>query len=201
MGLLTGAVILALVLSPAAFAAISASATITNEQQIGPNNWEYTLSLTNTGGASDPSISTFWFGWAVYIGSYVYDLLPSAPTNITSPSGWTGLPQHDGLNPSANSVEWYTGTPLAPGQTASGFKFDSADNPTVINAATSPAFSLYPTRESWAYQNVYAGIANSGANVEFTPSIAPAPEPGLAILLPGLLLIRTRRRTGHASIA
>ena len=104
---------------------------------------------------------------------------------------WTGAAAQDGLIGGVYSVEWYNNTGLAPGQTASAFTFDSVDAPTTINGTSS--FLGYPVRESWVYPNVYTGVFNSGAGQEFTTAIAPAPEPCIALLLPGLLLMRRRR--------
>src|SRR5438552_1103091 len=167
-------------------AAISATATITGEQQLPSGKYEYTVSLTNNGSTS---VSTFWFGWIAYLNSIPYDLMPSQPSSVVSPAGWFGSAQHDGIG--QYGIEWYTNTALAPGQTANGFVFDTADSPAVINGTS--FFAGYPVRESWVYQNVYAGTSNSGAGAELTPTIAPAPEPGIALVFPILLLLTGRR--------
>jgi hypothetical protein len=188
MGYALVVLLMAVMVCPCAFAAISGAATITGEQQIGPGQYEYTVSLTNNG---DTDIRTLWFGWIVYFGNYVYDLMPHQATNVTGPTGWVGTTAQDGLIGGVYSVQWYSNTPLSPGQTLSGFKFDSTDAPGVINGTSS--FAGYPVREGWVYQNVYSGIFNSGAGNEVATTIAPAPEPTAVLLLPSLLLLRRYR--------
>ena len=169
-----------------AFAAIGASATITGETQLPSGQYKYDVTLNNTG---DVPIRTFWFGWIVYAGSFVYDLMPSQASSVSSPAGWVGASVYDGIGPYA--VEWYSSTPLQPSQSLSGFSFNTPDAPSVINGTS--FFAGYPVRESWVYQNVYSGPGASGANVEFTPTIAPVPEPTLCLTLLPLLAGRCRR--------
>jgi hypothetical protein len=168
----------------AAMAATSASGTVSS-QQLGPNSYEYSLNLQNNG---TTPIKTFWFGWIVYLGAYPYDLLPSAPTSVVSPSGWNGgaLLNDGGFSPGKYGIEWTSATGLAPGASLSGFKFDSPDNPTTIGTQT--GFAGYPIRESWVYQ----GTSQSDAGFEFTPAVA-VPEPAVALLVPLGLLLRHRR--------
>lgn len=165
----------------AATAATSASGSLSS-QQLGPNSYEYSLTLQNTG---TTPIKTFWFGWIVYQPfGYIYDLLPSAPTTVISPSGWNGAGLNDsGFSPGKYGIEWTSATGLAAGASLSGFKFDSPDNPTTIGTQT--GFAGYPIRESWVYQ----GASQSDAGFEFTPSVT-VPEPGVALLLPIGLLVR-----------
>jgi hypothetical protein len=172
-----------------AASAQTASATITS-QQLGANNFKYTLSLTNT--STDTNISTFWFGWVDYVG-FIYDLMPNPADTVVSPSNWFGGPIADSIY-GGNSVEWYTGTPLTPGSTVSGFSFDSPDSLPTFQG-TSPVFGLYPTLES----EVYVGEAQSISTQTdpgfiFGPSVL-TPEPCTALLAaPALLLMRRRRR-------
>jgi hypothetical protein len=188
---LSAAVLLVMFACSSARATISASATIASETPLPSGGYEYSVSLTNSA-SSTSSASTFWFGWVAYLGFYPYDFLPSKPT-VTSPAGWTGSAQEDGFGVpnGAWGIEWSTTTPLQPGHTATGFVFDTADAPAVINGTS--GFAGYPTRESWVYQNTYIGTTNSGDNAEFTPSIAPAPEPTMIVVLPSLLLLGRRR--------
>lgn len=168
----------------AAMAATSASGSLSS-QQLGPNSYEYSLTLQNTG---TTPIKTFWFGWIVYLGAYPYDLLPSAPTTVVSPSGWNGaaLLNDGGFSPGKYGIEWTSATGLAAGAALSGFKFDSPDDPTTVGTQT--GFAGYPIRESWVYQ----GPSQSDAGFEFTPGVV-VPEPGVALLVPVGLLVRRRR--------
>jgi|SRR5581483_6051467 len=186
------AIVLCLLASQPVFAAIGAKATITSEQPIAGGKYEYTMSLQNTG---DVPISTFWFGWVIYdyppYYTYVYDLLPHPASNVQSPGGWFGSGAQDGIIGGYYSVEWYTGSPLQPGNSVSGFKFDTLDTPDIIKG---PSYYGPPVLESMVYQNVYSTTSTSGASIEFTPDVAPAPEPALVgLLLPGMLLIRRKR--------
>jgi hypothetical protein len=148
------------------YGALSASSTIT-PQQLGPNSYEYSLSLTNTG---TTPIGTLWFGWIP-----AYDLLPSAPTRFVAPAGWTGTNAPDFFG--VASAQWVnTASPLQPGQTLTGFKFDSPDSPATIDG-TSAYFGL-PVKESY----VYIGAPQTDSGFAFTPTTV-VPEPASAALL------------------
>lgn len=160
------------------YGAISASATISS-QQISPSLYEYSLTLTNTGSTN---IGTLWYAWFP-----AYDLLPHAPTSISSPAGWTGVNAPDDFG--VASVQWVnTLTPLQPGDSLSGFKFDSQDSPAVL-AGTS--FFGQPIQTSY----VYIGAPETDPGAVLIPT-AVTPEPTLLPLLlaPFALLQRTRRR-------
>jgi hypothetical protein len=167
-------------------AATSASATISS-QQLAPNSWQYSLSLTNTG---DTTINTFWNAWIVYADTYIYDFLQTQPTSVSSPSGWGGGAVSDSFySPGYYSIEWQSPTGLAPGQTLSGFTFTTPDDPSEIYGDS--FFSGYPVRESW----VYHGASQSEPGFELTPTIVPVPEPTTAaLLLPAAVLLVHRRR-------
>ena len=174
---LSGTLALAFVGSPA-HAALSASSTI-SQRQVGAGSYEYTLTLTDTG---TTPIGTFWFGWIPG-----YDLLPHAPTSIVSPAGWTGTNAADYFG--VASARWVnTVTPLQPGQSLSGFKFDSPDS-NVITGTSS--FFGEPIAQSY----VYIGAPESDAGFALTPAVV-TPEPtALALLaLPVTLLLRRRRQ-------
>jgi hypothetical protein len=161
---------------------LSASETII-ASQVGPNSYEYNITLHNTG---DTAISSLWFGWVPF-----YDLLPSAPTAISSPSGWTGVNAPDVLG--VASAQWTTTTsPLAAGQFLGGFKFDTPDSPAIIGGTS--FFAGFPVTESY----VYAGppVENGTGGVGFSAPVQ-TPEPGsLALLLaaPAIMMMRRKRR-------
>jgi hypothetical protein len=160
-----------------AFAAIGASATIAT-QQIG-DSYRYSMTLTNTG---DTPIGTFWFGWIP-----AYDLLPSHPTSIGSPAGWSGIDAPDSFG--IASAQWVnTLTPLQPGNSLSGFVLDTPDAPTVMSGTSLLGL---PTTESY----VYIGDPETDPGFAFVPT-AVTPEPtSLAVLLaiPAVAGLRRRR--------
>jgi hypothetical protein len=159
---------------------INASAVLT-PQQLGPNSYQYSLTLHNTG---DTNIGTFWFAWIPN-----YDFLPSLPTvsSASQPAGWTGAVVQDGFL-GGYSIEWTATTPLPKNQTLSGFTFTSPDSPTVINGIGN--FAGFPVETSY----VYIGASQTDPGHQFTTTTA-TPEPTLALLLPGLLLLRRKRLT------
>jgi hypothetical protein len=175
--------LLAIALSAAcpflAQAAINATATLST-QQLGPNSYEYSITLNNTG---DTNIGTYWFSWIPG-----YDFLTPSPTNVSSPAGWTGGVQQDGFIPGYYALEWNTATPLAPGQSLSGFKFDSSESPAALMATS--YFPPYSVATSY----VYIGPSQGDPGRLFNTAVT-VPEPvGLALLVPALAVLASRRR-------
>jgi hypothetical protein len=163
-------------------AALNGAETIT-AAQVGANSYEYSITLHNTG---DTVISSLWFGWVPF-----YDLLPSAPTSISSPSGWTGINAPDFFG--VASVQWSTASsPIAPGQSLSGFKFDSPDSPAVIGGTS--FFAGFPVTESYVYAGPPVQSGSGGVGIS---AAVQTPEPGaIALLLagPSILCLRRKRR-------
>ena len=150
-------------------AATSATATYT-VQQLDSNTYEYDFTLNNTG---TTPIGTFWFGWLP-----AYDLLPTIPTSVTSPSGWTGNHEEEGFTGSTSSVEWDTTNYLQAGQSLGGFAFDSHDTPATI-AGPSYYFQL-PVATTYVYSGPFeTGTAGSLVSQQ----VAASPEPGTLSLL------------------
>jgi PEP-CTERM motif len=157
---------------------IGATATITSTQ-LGSNSYEYSLTLNNTG---TTPIGTFWYAWIPG-----YNLLPSAPTQISSPSGWsanTNPPEPYGVA----SGQWVnTATPLQPGHSLSGFKFDSTDAPAAIFGNSSYGIPV-------GYSYVYIGAPETDPGALVIPTVV-TPEPGtLGIMLVGVAFAASRRR-------
>ena len=161
----------------AARAASSASATI-QSTQLGPGSSEYSLTLKNTG---TTPIGTFWYAWIPG-----YDLLPSAPTNITSPAGWTGIDAPDYYGTA--SVQWVnTASPLLPGQSLSGFTFDTPDSPSVLGGD-----SIFGLPVNYSYVYIGAPQTDPGALLQPT-TVTPEPAGCALLALAGLSLRRRRR--------
>ncbi len=153
------------------------------------SNFDYTITLTNTSGPGGDRIGTFWYSWVPGEG-----FLPSLPTGIVAPAGWTsqitdGIPPANGYSILfvANS-----GFELAPGNSLS-FEFVSADSPSTLNGL-STIHPGTPVGTSTLYQ--MGPFAGDTATID----VASVPEPSTAVLaiVGGLASIpfwRTRRRT------
>src|SRR5262245_38588813 len=118
----TCAVVFALlVIAPVAPAlgAISATATMTAVPD--GANYDYTITLHNTG---TTNIESFWFAWLPG-----YDFLTSNPTITKTPTNWTTFIESGYYG--GYSIEFYdngTSSPLAAGQSTSLFQFASPDS-------------------------------------------------------------------------
>ncbi len=106
----------------------SASGTISGIS-IGTSSFAYKITLTNTGAVA---LKSFWYAWTT--GG---DNLAATPSGAGNSLGW-------GNSVDGKSIQWVnsTGTPLAPGATAT-FTFVSASSPTTITKS--------PSGESVAY--------------------------------------------------
>ena len=141
-----------------AMGALSASAVLT-PQQLGPNSWRYSLTLSDTG--STP-IGSFWFSWIPG-----ENFMPTAASAISSPATWSGSSMNFGAT-DGNSVLWSTSSPLAAGQSLGGFAFDSTSPPAKL-AANSPFYPTTPVGTSF----VYHGALFSDAGFEFVAKTVP----------------------------
>ena len=123
-----------------AIAALSASAILT-PQQLGPDSWRYSITLYDTGSTS---IGMWWFAWAPS-----ENFMPTAPTNIMPPPGWSSSDTNFGSS-DGHAILWTPTTPLAAGESLSGFQFDSASSPTEL-AGDSPYYPGTPVGTSFAW--------------------------------------------------
>ncbi len=113
-------------------------------------NFAYALTLNNTGAAGNDPIQTFWFAWQPG-----EDLMPTSPTNIVAPTGWTASVAGGGIG-DGYSIEFSTTTgtiaspsaaAVLPGTSLSGFSFDSTTTPAEMNgfAAAEPTTPVETT--------------------------------------------------------
>jgi hypothetical protein len=179
--------LLCIAIAPA-FGELAATATISAVAN-GPN-FDYTISLTNTGSTN---IGTFWFAWTPPGMPFEYDFLPSAPFSISQPTGWLG-PASPGFP--GYSIEYYnsTGSLLAPGQTDT-FRFSSPDSPATLQGST---FG-FPDTTSF----IYAGSPLVGSTAQVNPGFVPEPCSTCALLAIGCagLLALHRRKYWRVAIS
>jgi hypothetical protein len=163
------AIALAAVLGVSAVSSHAQSASATISYVTSGANYDYTITLFNTGTLD---LNSFWYGWTTSGNN-----LPSDPTTPGNSLSW-------GNTLSGNSIKWVnsTGTALAPDESAT-FTFVSTSSPTAITAA--------PSGESVAY---VAGIDFSqGRSGDSTGVFSPTlvvPEPSfLTLFTAGMAVI------------
>lgn len=173
---------------PADAGIIDASAVITAKAD-GPN-FDYTISLTNTSGAGNDNIATFWFAWVPGA-----DFMPSNPLSVTDPSGWKDVITHGGAS-DGYAIQFDALAPandLAPASSLV-FDFKSADTPAQL-MGNSPFYPTFPVLTSF----VYSTGPLRGDGEKILVSFQSVPEPsslmlGMAAALGSLAWWRLRRR-------
>jgi len=168
-------------------AAEIASATISSTQ-LDPTDWQYDLTLTDTG---TTNVGTFWFSWVPG-----EDFMGVAPTGVLSPTSWSDNITNGGAA-DGFAIQWVAtpGDGLTPGNSLVGFQFDSTLSPSEIEG-DSPFHPGMPVLTSFVY--IGAPLADPGFQFAVESVAAPAaPEPVngvLAMLGAGFLLLMRRRR-------
>jgi hypothetical protein len=145
---------------------ISASATLTETGTAG-SEFEYSLTLDNTGTVD---LNGLWYGWTQ--GSFN---LPSAPTSIGAPTGWSG-------SAVGKSIEFKnnTGTTVAP-EGSITFTFESTSS---FSAMTTGVNDGDPTGESVAYNSAGDFGDQSDPGLATAPfQVTGVPEPSTVGLL------------------
>lgn len=150
---------------------ISADAEITAVQS-GPD-FDDTITLTNTSGAGNDSIATFWFAWVPG-----KDFLPTDPISVSLPAGWRDAITHggstDGYAIQFDAIS--TADNLAPGGSLT-FGFATADSPAAL-MGNSPFYPSFPVLTSF----VYSTGPLRGDGSEFLVTFASVPEPSSLVL-------------------
>ena len=176
-------------------AGILASATYT-DTLISPGTYQYDLTLTNTG---TTTIGTFWFGWVPGAG-----FLSATPTSIVNPAGWSDVVTNSNM-----AIQWTTTTSLLmPGDSVSGFEFDSTETPTqFLGTVPSGLGAGDPVTTGFVY--IDAPLADPGFQLVATPAAIGTPEPStfalafmaIAAGVAALQLRRARRRAHPSPLA
>jgi hypothetical protein len=158
---------------------LDATATYT-DMMVSPGVFQYDLTLTNTG---TTTIGTFWFSWIPGAG-----FMGVTPTNVMSPAGWT-----DTVTNSGASIRWTNPSPLAMGDSVTGFMFDSTMTPAeFLGTFSGPGLGMGdPITTSFLFIGVPFG--DPGAQITATPAaVVGTPEPStlsLAAIAMGLLAL------------
>ena len=122
--------------------------------------FRYTITLSSH---ERDAIHTFWYSWTPG-----KNFLPTSPTNLQPPAGWTAKVTHDSTT-DGYGIQWVTtGAGLTPGAPLT-FGFDSTDTPDTLAGAS----TLYPTfavGTSFYYQ----GAPFSDAGTQFVVGRGPS---------------------------
>jgi hypothetical protein len=171
------ALVVAAALAASTVSSYAQSATATISDVAAGGNFDYTITLKNTGASS---LNAFWYGWTLGGNN-----LPSVPLSAANSLGWNN-------DISGNSIMWInsSGSALTPGQSGT-FSFVSSSSPAAITTA--------PSGESVAY---VGGIdftqgATGDSTGMFSPTLVAAPEPAsLSLMLVGAIggLVAARRK-------
>jgi hypothetical protein len=178
---------LAVLAAPAHGGPLSATGVLSATPASG--NFDYTIILTNTSGPGGDQIGTFWYSWVPGEG-----FLPSLPTGIVAPTGWTdritnGPPPTDGY-----SIQFVAGSgfELAPGSSLS-FQFVSADTPSTLNGMS----AIHPGTPV-GLSTLYQMGPFAGDSATITVSSVPEPSTGTLAIVGGLASISFWRRRRQA---
>ncbi len=153
--------------------------------------YNYNISLKDTG---TTPIGTLWYAWVPG-----EDFLTSMPTAVSSPTGWNGFVTGGGLG-DGYAIRWTaTGVGVTPGQTLTGFKFSSADSPTVL-AGKSKFFPTTPVGTSFVYSAGpfsdlgYQFVATPATPVSLT--VAPPPAQSAKVGVSVSIALGSFKQTG-----
>jgi hypothetical protein len=156
--------------------AVHAQGEIASGTVAGSGTGPYTYSLTFSDAANATSpIGSVWYAWVP--GGF---FLPSAPTTVSAPPGWTATPSGKSIQFVASSATDY----ITAGHSLSGFGFTASFSPSQLTAAPNSGKSV-------AYSaGLFAPADPNGFT--FTVQPAPVPEPSPLMLISaaaGLLVV------------
>jgi hypothetical protein len=153
-----------------AFAGTIKGSAVISAKADGPD-FDCTITLTNTGGAGNDPIATFWLAWMPGA-----DFLATSPISVTNPSGWTDMIMHiAGGSPDGYAIQWDALNPsdaLAPGSSlVFGFKSADTSAMTLGNSLFQPTV---PALTSTLFsQGPFSGDA---IFLQVTPAAVPEPS-------------------------
>jgi hypothetical protein len=124
--------------------------------------YHYQITVNDTG---TTPIGTFWFGWIPD-----EDFLPSAPSAVQDPSGWTHTITGSNNSTDGSAIEWVaTSNPIAAGASLNTFGFTTTDSPSAL-AANSPTHPASPATTAFVYSG--AAFSDAGFQLVATPPAA-----------------------------
>jgi hypothetical protein len=133
----------------------------------GSGPYDFILSFSDGATATAP-IGSVWYAW---VPGFFY--LPSAPTTVSAPAGWSATIANNGANSSIQFVASSAADYITPGHSLSGFGFTATFSPAQLAAAPNSGVSF-----------VYAAGLFSDAGQQFTVQAVPEPST-LALLMLG----------------
>lgn len=141
----------------------SATAQLTLDSTTGTQAnpvYHYSITVNDTG---TTNIGTFWFAWIP-----AGDFLPSSPSAVSNPTGWTNTLTGTNNSSDGTAIEWVASSnAITPGHSLAGFDFTTTDSPAAL-AGKSPTHPTYNVLTSF----VYTGGPFSDAGFQF--DVAPA---------------------------
>lgn len=146
----------------------------------GSGPYTYDLTFSDAGGATN-SIGSVWYAWVP--GGF---FLPSAPTTVSAPAGWTATIANGVTGSSIQFVASLAANNIAAGSSLSGFSYTATFSPAQLAAAANSG-------ESVAY---HAGLFSDAGNT-FTVQAVPEPSAALLLLASGLVWASGRRALRH----
>jgi len=150
------------------WAALHANADILFAK-VDATTYRYSIDLQNTG---TTTIGTFWYAWVPG-----EDFLPTSPTNIQSPTGWSAFITGGGAN-NGFAIEWLADDPIAASTVQGGFGFDAVDSPTQL-LGHSPTHPTQNVGTSFVYEA--APLADPGFQFTVNPVAHPWNNPVRAV--------------------
>ena len=144
---------------------IDSSATVIGKPD--GSAFDYSITLNNSA-SSSASIGSLWFAWVPGA-----DFLPTNPSNLIAPTGWTATVTNEGPN-DGFAIQYVASSPgfdVAPGKSLTGLGFTNTDSPATL-AGNSASLPNFPITTSFVYQ----GAPLVGTSDQFVASVSLAPQ-------------------------